>query len=449
MGVALDPHLLVKSGFHVPVGETAIRDPDTCLRHLLRSVFTLGFAALTSVCRADDGLARAQELFDQAAARRADGDYAESIRLLQRIVSDQPALGRARAELALTQYQALNFAAARSEAEKLLADPSLPPNVRNNLRSLLDRIDLESRTHTLQPFVSVGLGSDSNANVGPSADTVQVGGASLTLVPGSTRQRDTFTQVNAGVSHRYLSPRTLDLMGAGAAMIWQSSASYFTQNYRSLPRFDLDVASLATGPAVIVAGKARAGLSLQHDEIGLGHSRLAGYTGISPNLTLTFGGTEISADAQSQRRRFHDAANRGRDSQFVSAGLTLGRALAGGAASLQIGARWFNENASDQRFGNRGDEVFAGATWRAWQGGQVFGRSGLRRPSYKDVEPLFNQVRADHERRNSLGLSHSIQSGVGAGIIVTLSASFTRNRSTVPIYQYERDQISLSASKTF
>ena len=65
---------------------------------------------------AQDNAAQAQALFDEAMIRRGAGELHESIRLYEQILQNQPALSRARAELALTYYQALNFAAARAEA---------------------------------------------------------------------------------------------------------------------------------------------------------------------------------------------------------------------------------------------------------------------------------------------------------------------------------------------
>ena len=421
-----------------------------------RPTIGLGLAAcialLSSGAGAADGpLVEAQKLFDAAIQQRERGELDQSIRLYQEILGQQPALSRARAELALTYYQALNFAAAREEARMLLGEQSLPANVRANLDLLIERIDRESRPHRWQPFMQTGIGHDSNANVGPGADTVQAGGALLTLLPGATRQADTFTQFSAGISHRYLAPQTLGIGGRTAAFLWQSSASYFTQNYRSLTRFDLDVLSLASGPSLIVAGRARASLNAQYDQISIGHTRLAIYSGVSPNLTLILGRTELGLDAQVQQRRFTDIANAGRNSRYQSLGLAATQRLTGNLESVEflVGARLFDENADLARHGNRGSEIYLGAGWKPWQGGQVFARTGLRKPRYKDVEPLFNEVRADRETRTTIGSSHAFQSGWAQEFTLSLSASFTRNRSTVPIYEYHRDQLTVSFGRAF
>ena len=404
---------------------------------------------LSAQVLAQDDSTGLQLKFDEAMEKRSSGELHESIRLYEQILQNQPSLSRARAELALTYYQVLNFAAARAEAQKLLADPTLPVNVRGNLQALVERIDRDSRPHVLTPFATIGYGSDSNVNVGPGSETIQIGGASLTLVPGSTRQSDNFTQFHAGLSHRYLAPRSVALGGQSAAFVWQSGAGYFTQNYNSLSRFDLDVATVSTGPALIIAGKARAGLVWQYDEIGIGHKRLAGFTGLTASLALTRGSFEFSLDSQAQYRDFFDPANSGRSGHYRSLGLGIGRSLLEGRAAINLGTRWFNENADTQRFGNRGDEFYIGATWRAWSGGTLYARIGERRPHYKDVEPLFNEIRADRESRQTIGLSHTLQEGVARDVTLSLSGIFTRNHSSVAIYQYQRDQITFTASKNF
>ena len=170
---------------------------------------------------------------------------------------------------------------------------------------------------------------------------------------------------------------------------------------------------------------------------------------MTASLALTRGAFELTMDAQTQYRDFYDPANAGRTGHYLSYGLSLGRSMLEGRAAINAGARWFDEYTGVQRFGNRGEEFYIGATWRAWTGGTLFARTGERRPHYKDVEPLFNEIRADRESRHTIGVSHTVQEGWARDLALAASVVFTRNRSTVSIYQYQRDQLSLTATKNF
>ena len=165
------------------------------------------------------------KIFEEAMQARSSQEYSDSINRLQAILAQNPNLGRARAELAVAYYQALNFTAARAEVTRLLADPSTPPNVRLNLQSLLAAIERDSKPHVFTPFVNMSVGHDTNINVGPGSSTVIASGVALTLAPGSTRQASDYLNLQAGLAHRYLTPYSFNLGSLPAALVWQSQAS--------------------------------------------------------------------------------------------------------------------------------------------------------------------------------------------------------------------------------
>jgi len=283
--------------------------------------------------------------FLKALEQRDTGDYLAEISALENILQSQPTLTRVHAELAVAYFQSLNFTAARAEAQKLLADPATPPAVRANLERLLTSIDRDSRTHLFTPYISLGYGHDTNVNVGPGADTIQIGGNAFSLAPGVPRQSDNYTQLNAGVSYRYLAPQQMQIMNRPASFLWQANASLYANEYSSLSKYSLEVATVSTGPSLVSAGRYRTSLNVQVDDISLGHQHIADYYGVNPNYTWIMGKAELALDASVQQRRFTGIANNGHDSNYQKVGLTYGRQLLDDRLTVQVGANTWKEDA--------------------------------------------------------------------------------------------------------
>ncbi len=411
-------------------------------------------AACTMLFMAHPALAQstseeAEARFKRALEQREQGDYQSSIESLQGILANQPSLGRARIELALSYFKALNFAAAKAEAERVLSDPHTPEAVRVTIRDLLSAIARDAQPHEFTPFVTLGVLHDSNINAGPGSDTINIDGASLTLTPGSTKRSDTALVLYTGVSHRYLLPTTVAAFGSNAAAFWQTTGSYYQTDYRATNDFDLRVLTLSTGPALVVPQRWRASLPVQYDAIDLGHTRTAAYLGVSPTFTWIVGKTELTLDAQYQTRRYVQTANAGRNSGYQSLGVSLAHLLGNDKISMQAGFKGFTEHASEARYTNRGDESYLGIGWRPWSGGSLFARISRKNVRHSGEEPLFALARKEREVRHVLGGSHEFNGGMLDKWLLTLNHTITRNRSNVAIYTYDRDQTMLTLGRSF
>lgn len=415
------------------------------------TIVLLGAATFSSLAVAQQPPSDSQRLFEQAMARRAEGDIDEAIKLFQSILSSDPSLNRARLELAVAYLQALNFEAAKAEAEKVLRDPNTPQDVRANIQNFLATLERERAPNVFTPFFNLGYMHDSNVNVGPASSVFSAGGNTFNLVPGAGKQSDNATTIYGGLSHRYLAPKTYDVGGNAATLLWQSQASLYHVGYNNLTAFDLDVVTVSTGPALIVPRHWRANLGLQIDEISIGHSRVATYSAVNPNYTFVLGRTELALDGQVQRREFHPIAFSGRTSDYLMLGATLVHLFPGDKFALIGGIRSFNERADLARFSNDGNEYFVGANWFPWKDGNVYVRLNERTPKYKDVEPIFNIARDERESRLVLGFSHKFGDGYGYLKEWVLSANYTqiRNHSNVATFVYDRSQAGLTLGRSF
>jgi tetratricopeptide (TPR) repeat protein len=118
-----------------------------------------------------------EQLFEAGMEALEDDRLQSAMRAFQSILSQQPGLHRARLELALAYYQALQYDEARQHAQQVLDDPQTPPEVRVTVLAFLAQLEKDQQAflvrHTFKPSIGVGLMYDSNVNVGPGSDIVE------------------------------------------------------------------------------------------------------------------------------------------------------------------------------------------------------------------------------------------------------------------------------------
>jgi len=405
-----------------------------------------GFSADNSVSPADNSSVDQQ--FIDGLNQRDAGDYEASVHSFESILSAEPSLNRARAELALSYYKALNYASAKAEAQKVLADPTTPEGVKVTIRNFLDLMDQESKKHLFTPYLSFGFGHDDNINVGPNSGTINLGG--VVLVSNALPISRNFAMMNVGVSHRYLSPEPVKLFNHNAAFIWQSNANYYRSDYNNSGAYDLDVLSLSTGPAAVVANRYRVGTDFTFDHIMLGGHQLAQFYGISPNITLNVNQTtDVSFNAKFQVRDFEDSFAPGRDSNYQSFTVSGVRTFMDTKLALQAGATLFYENADASRFSQQGSEFTAGGSYKAWSEGSIYLKDAYKHSDFEGKEFIFNQARNEYENRATVGINHHFSLKFIKDWTLDMNATHTTNASNVTIYDYRRTQYSISFSKYF
>ena len=387
-----------------------------------------------------------EKLFKKGMTERATDQLQESIEAFQTILSAEPTLHRARLELATAYFKALNYAAARTEAQRVLDEPSTPAAVKENIRKFLSTIDAADTRHTFTPSVEVGMLFDSNVTAGPASSTF----GNIILAPGSTKVHDTALTTAASLSHRYLSPNTMKIGGNNASFAWNTNGTYFRSDYASQGQYDLEGVSVGTGPGLIVAGKWRGGMALQYDDINLGADRYATYIGLSPTLTNIYnrGQTEITYDLGVQNRYFHRPTEVGRDSIYAFAGASVGHVIKSTIA-LQAGLKYFDEHATYDYYSNSGYETFAGANWQASQATSVYGQVSYRDSLYKATAPNFSIPRNDNLTKATVGASYKFATSILNQWIVSANYTYTDNLSNINVYNYDREQTNVTIGRSF
>ena len=146
------------------------------------------------------------------------GEHARAIMALERVMLVQPRNGRARAELGRAMFAVGDAKSARAlldEAKSQGAPADVAATIDLFLRAI-DRAEAE-RTSSVRAYVEASFGSDSNVATGPASANVAVpalGGAiNFTLAPANVKQNATFYSFGAGASGRYIIDSRLSVIG--------------------------------------------------------------------------------------------------------------------------------------------------------------------------------------------------------------------------------------------
>ena len=373
---------------------------------------------------------------------------------LSSLLAANPSLSRARLELARVYYLSRDYTEARHEAQRVLDDPNTPPTVRATVLAFLAQIDADEKQyaarHQWSPSLYAGLMYDSNVNIGPSRDVIDVGGAPFTVVPDSRQTSDFAAVISPGIAHTWNPGRRFDAGEQTGFFLWQSQANAYYRGYFNEHDFNLGVLTLRTGPAWVVPGHWRAGLGLQGDQIFLGDKSLAFYTTLNPNITFEVGAaTEVTLDGIVSNRHYWQDDEQGRDGWYKSANVLVTHYFDNHRFGVQLGAGWDDFAADNNIFSYNGPDLFAGLLWEAWRNGLVYARLNYRGYNFNGVEPLFGLSRADDEWRSSLGFQHDFRSGALEHWSLLGGWVHTTNQSNVPISDYDRDVVNLGMARRF
>ncbi|HUT40516.1 MAG TPA: porin family protein [Gammaproteobacteria bacterium] len=398
----------------------------------------------------------AEDLQDQfsTALQAIEEDRLRTAReLLDAILTGNPSMHRARLELARAYFLSLDYVAAREQAQQVLDDPNTPPSVRTTVLAFMAQIDADEKQlavrHTWTPSIYLGLMHDSNVNVGPNQDVIQIGGTPFAV---TRKQADLAFVVNPGLAHTYNPGKRFQAGEHTGYFLWQSSASVYYRGYFDETDFNLSLLTLRTGPAWVVPRHWRAAIGLQADQIWLGDGRLALFSSLNPSIIWQIGdSTEFGLEGVLTRRDYNKDIDGEREGWYQWAGATLGQYFFDKKLAIKGGAGYFRFDTDDsaERFANEGPDLFLGGVVQAWENGSVIAKVGYRNYDFKGLEPGFPNPRDEDEWRYTLGFQHNFKSGALNNWALIGNWTHTENDSNVPIYDYSRDQISLGLSRKF
>jgi len=398
--------------------------------------------------------ATVQKQFDAAMEAVEQSRLRTARERLLSLLAANPSLSRARLELARVYYLSRDYAAARTEAQRVLDDPNTPPAVRTTVLAFLAQISADEQRyaarHQWTPAFYAGVMYDSNVNIGIGRDIIDIGGLAFQVAPDSRETSDGAAVINAGISHTYNPDRRFEWGEHPGSFIWQSEANAYYRAYFSESDFNLGVLTLRTGPAWVVPGRWRAYIGLQGDWIFLDNDDLALFGSLNPGIAWQVGNSwEVGIDGVITERTYADSADSGREGRYEAASVTVGRYFRQRRALVQAGVSYADFDADNNIYSYSAPEVFVGFNSEAWTNGAVFARVGYRWYDFEEIETGFSTTRDDDELRATLGLQHDYREGWLDKWSLVASWTYTDNQSEVPIYEYDRHQVSLGLSRRF
>jgi hypothetical protein len=397
-----------------------------------------------------------QDDFDQALQAIDQNQLRTARERLTNLLTTNPSLSRARLELARVYYLSQDYTKAREEAQRVADDPNTPPAVRATVLAFLAQIDADQKRnmsrHQWTPSIYAGLMYDSNVNVGPARDIIDINGIPRPVEPGSQEKDDFAMVISPGIAHTWNPGRRFEAGEQQGFFLWQSQANAYYRAYADEDDYDLGILTLRTGPAWVVPGRWRAGIGLQGDQIFLGGGNLAWFTTLNPNITWELGSdTELSLDGIATDRRYDDDAEEGRDGLYLSTNAIVTRYFRDRSFGVQAGIGYADFDADDDRFGYDTPDLMLGVIFDTWQGGSAYARVNYRNYEFDGPEPapFAPAVRDEDEIRLALGFQHEFRGDALRNWVLLGSWVHTDNDSNIGIYEYDRDVVNLGMARNF
>jgi hypothetical protein len=394
-----------------------------------------------------------QDLWTMARADRTAGRPLDAIELLQAILQQRPDLDRVRLELAFAAYEALDLEESRRQASRLESDPNLAAPLRKSVADLLERIAgkeawLEQR-HRWTPAAAVGLVYDDNLNAGPVSDLVEIDNELFFVTPDFQPKSDWGVVLRGSLGHRYHFPRTLYLQQRPMRLFWDSLGVVSRKAFLAKNDFDLDILGLRTGPQLEISGGHQASLALRGDYLRYGGEDYAFFTSLSPMLSWNLDVVNLTLELAWVNRNYLGTGYLGREGDYRSLGLQLDRSFADGRLHLMLGGRWSDEDTKDFSYSNSGYEVFGGIDFR--QGRRVTWSASYRwrTLSYDGESNVFERPRDDDQVWLDIGVQVALPGTAFGQPALEAGYSLTRRQSTIPLYEYDRNQAYVALRLSF
>jgi tetratricopeptide (TPR) repeat protein len=181
--------------------------------------------------------------FEYANLSSKVGDYEGAISALERMLIYAPNTPRLQLELGVLYYRLGAYDVARVYFEQALANPSVPPNVANQIRLYLQQLALAADPPAFSATIFSAIRWESNANSGPATQSVTLNGFNFTL-DQNTVGKAGWSALNIGTLHY-----GFDLKNQGDRIELDAlaySTAYFDS---SLNDIDLDFFELTVGPS--------------------------------------------------------------------------------------------------------------------------------------------------------------------------------------------------------
>ena len=372
------------------------------------------------------------------------GQNTRGVFALERVLAIQPNNARARAEIARA-YLALGETTTAKQEFETVQKQGVSPEVSaviNRFLDAVDRLDTVSRT-TIHGYVEGSSGYDTNVNVGPNRNSVDLAIPGIGVLPfilsNSSKANDAwFATMGGGLNVRTPINGNVAIVGGVAGVL--------RNNYgANVGQFDSLVGDAYAG-VVVARDKNVFSLNAQFNQYELSSNTYRTAAGLSGQWQYNLDArNQLSAFAQYSDLRYQTQQFRNAD-RWVAGG-AFAHAYRGGevvyASVYLVNERqreaampWLGLNGYGVRFG--GQMNFNAQT-------VLFANGSAEYRHYGADDPLFLTTRRDTQ----------VDLAIGANYMparywkITPKLSWTNNDSNAELYKYHREIVSVTVRRDF
>ena len=370
---------------------------------------------------------------------KASGRPREARQYFQTVITlteDESLIGEATLELAQIEYSLGNKDEARAHINTVKGS-NLPSKVSENIDDFLQAIDTQEIPKKYQFSGSIGWTYDSNANAGPTVDSVLMFGVPFTLSNDAKKTSDHASQLNFGFNHR---------TGITDDMSVQNSLSLNYTDYNNLNTLDALVFSGSTGLSYRVNDKWVASVPLVTDWVKIGHDNpYHSYSyGLAPQLRYQRDKElSLSLGTSLSRKKYQSSSTRDSENYSISPSLTY---QINPQSYAVLGARVGKIHSGLDYYSNNTTNINAQYGYAFENGVQTSINGSYTDSKYDGKEAAYTEIRRDKNHSIGVNASYGLKA-ISSNLV--FSINHTNNDSNLPIYKYDRNQASLSLRKTF
>jgi hypothetical protein len=373
-----------------------------------------------------------QSLFLLGLSYREMTNYNKSIELFEELLTKNKRSGRIKLELALSYFKDYKF----SKAKKLLLevkDSNPPKAVINKVDSLLSAIKTNDKQFSF--YVSAGYLFDDNANAGTSVDEVEIYNLPFRLSNDAKESRDTARTFSGTVAHNKMFNKSFGIGG---------NLNLSRTDYDDLDELDTLHMSSSYGIKYNI-DKFSFYIPLTYNALAVDTMDEYYYYmyGTSPSMSYRINNNLVSNTTLSYNKKTFKASDI-RDSDTYGINESINYYFK--TAYVGINAGYYTESANLNIYSNNSKNIGLVAVKKFFNNKLSVSLSpsyGLT--IYDSKEIAYNKIRKDR--------ALYLRSGIGYNIYknLTLSAnySYTRNNSTIKMYEYRKNQISMNLGYQF
>ncbi|VAW65288.1 hypothetical protein MNBD_GAMMA08-3005, partial [hydrothermal vent metagenome] len=383
---------------------------------------------------------------------RQGGELFKAIEIFETILSNQPGLNRARLELAVSYHLTRRYNDAKDQLTQVLNDPDTPDEVKLAITAYIAQLSGDIKTaaqrSTSSMYLSAGLFTDSNLNLGPGRDVTGV-------TPESLENSGSGGQFMFSYSHRSRASQALHIAKSIVDFEWLTQATAYSKAYGSGDNdFNLSVLSLNTGPALIAENNWRAALNIKLDKLVFGQENYAEYVGINPLYTYSITqDLEITFENITTAREYDQLEDQGLTGTQTMWGIDIAKFYAKQAIGLQAGVKYHDNGARDGSLHYTGTELYIGAQVPAWTDAQAYLTVSSRDYEYKAADTVNGftdtDIRDETELLAVFGVSHDFRRGALKSWTLNAQYTFTDNESNLGVFTYDRNVFEINMRRYF